>query len=244
MKDRPAVKRRLVGCLLLLLPAVVHAASHPFDLSGAATKDVIFEEGGRASPFGENPAAAHAFAERGHGDGASRAEGLPRSRKLHSNDADIGEYLLAPYDGPNVIEAGSSQDAPAVNARFEVPRRKYQKIGFVVAAVDGDASFTIKLHYTDGSAESVWWEADDWYDLGPRGNLTKAAREMDRVEAATGKVEKSAHFHLYEFILDETRGLNSARALEAITIGNDPHRWPSDQSRWGGVFAVTGVEAE
>jgi hypothetical protein len=220
------------------LPAVLCAAPVTFDLSAAVTKDVVYEKGGTAAPFGRNTNAVQAFGE------AGAMDGLPADRQVKSTDADLGTYLLRPYDTPNVVELNSSSNAPDEAHVIEVPHHRYSKIGLVVSAVDGDCSFTIKLRYTEGTEDVLWFEADDWYDLGPRGNLKKVIRDRDRVNAKTGAVEDSNHFNLYEFVLDAARGLKPDKVLTSVTIGNAPNRWPGDTTRYGGVFAINGAAAD
>jgi hypothetical protein len=60
---------------------------------------------------------------------------------------------------------------------------------------------------------------------------------MDR--AREGRVDKAGHYSLFEFIIPTDPG----KTLESVMIGNDPNRWPSDQNRWAGVFAINGETA-
>jgi hypothetical protein len=229
----------VVFCVAVLgVPAALMAAPVQFDLSGAVDRDVVYETGGGALPFGQNTNAVQSFGEAGGMDG------LPTDRQVKSSDPELGTYLLRPYDGPNVVELNSASNSPDEEHVIEVPNHRYGKLGLLVTAVDGDASFTIKLTYTDGTTDTQWFEADDWYDLGPRGNLKKAVRDMDRVNTKTGKVEDSNHFNVYEFIMDGTRGLNTDRVLTSVTIGNVPNRWPADTAHYGGVFAINGAPAD
>ncbi len=61
---------------------------------------------------------------------------------------------------------------------------------------------------------------------------------MDRVNVYTGLIDDQDHFNLYEFVF---RNVDSNRVLEAVTIGNDPNRWPGSAERWGGLFAMNGL---
>lgn len=231
------MKAFMVMIGVLALAAGAFGEPLRFDISAACNKDVVYEGGGNgtALPFGGNPEAVHCFGEAGFMDG------LPKNRLVSSSDAELGMYLLRPYDADNVIELNSLAVAESQDYVIDVPDRAYAKIGLLVSAVDGDCSFTLKVRYEDGTVDTLWWEADDWYDLGPRGNLVKAVRDMDRVEAATGKVEDSNHFNLYEFILDEEHGLKPQGVVLSLSVGNDPNRWPNDASRYGGVFAINGA---
>ena len=207
---------------------------------------MIYEKGvqPKASPLGQNPVGTQSLVEDAYSSGTNVAVGLPTDRKIQSTSASLGTYILLPYNQKNVIEFSTATNAVPVSYTIHVPTKRYDAIGLLVLAVDGDASFTLKLEYDDGTTDENWFEADDWYDLGPRGNLRKVVRNMDRVEASSGKVEKSGHFNLYEFIFDSLRGLNTEKKLTAITISNDPNRWPDSANRWGCVFAVNGSSIE
>lgn len=219
------------------LVAAADSAVVQFDISDAAHKDVIYEGGAGTQAFGENPFGEQAFAVSGYNDGTTVANGLPVSGVLASSQPGLGSYQLLPYDGPNVVELYTHSSGPFVSHLIDVPNQRYAQIGLLVSAVEGDASFTIRLHYSDG-IETAWWEADDWFDTG--GNLRPSQNViisgMDRVNVNTGEVEDSNHFSLFEFLVTP----DADRVLTGITIGNDPNRWPDDQHRWGGLFAMNG----
>lgn len=229
-----------------LVAAAVPAEPVSFDLSAVADKDVVREAKpmAKASIFGDGATATQCFVEEGASDGKTVTRGLPRDRKAASNDPGLGAYQLLPYDKANVIELATSAESKPKRYVIDVPDGKYQKIGILAAAVDGDASFTIEFKYADGTVEMAWWETDDWYDLGPRGNLKKVVREMDRAVARTGALEKANHFNLYEYIVDAERGLSPEKVLDSIAIANTPNRWPEQERRWGAVFAVNGQKTE
>lgn len=212
-----------------------------FDLSGAVDKDLVYEGGPGTQAFGENPFATQAFAEDGYFDGATAANGLPSSRVLASTDPGLGAYELLPYNGNNAIELYSHNSGPFESHVINVPQLLYTRIGLLVSAVEGDASFTIRLNYLDGTTTD-WWEADDWFDEGGslRGSQHVVIGGMDRVNVDTGQVEDSNHFSLFEFFFSPDPG----RVLTSITIGNDPHRWPDDQNRWAAVFAMNGQSVD
>jgi len=228
--------------LAALMFAAASAVAIPvsFDLSRVANKDVVYEAGGHGSaePFGGNPNGLHCFGEDGFVDG------FPQNRYVPSSQEDLGNYVLLRYDQPNVVELCTHSSVEPQTYVIDIPDHVYSKLGLLVSSVDGDSSFTIRLQYKDGTTDFLWWEADDWYDLGPRGNLEKALRELDRVDAESGMAEDSDHFHVYEFVLDEERGLKTDKELVTIAIGTDPNRWPEDQLRFGGVFAINGAAVE
>jgi hypothetical protein len=239
------------NCLLalgvaLLAAAVAAGAPVSFDLGKEVDKDIVREAAprGRASAFGENTPAVHCFAEEGYTDSKLVAKGLPKEREVGSNEAGLGLYSLQPYDRYNVIELGTIAGDKPERHVIDVPDGKYAKIGILAASVDGDVSFTLELRYADGTIEMLWWETDDWYDMGPRGNLKKVVRDMDRVVARTGAVEKTGHFNLYEYVIDTTRGLDAEKVLDSIAIGNSPNRWPDAEKRWAAVFAINGEKTE
>ncbi len=213
------------------------AAVVQFDIGTAANKDVIYEGGAGTQPFGENQFATEAFAVNGYNDGTTTANGLPASGVLASSQPGLGNYQLLPFNGANVVELYTHNSGPFVSHLIDIPNQRYAQIGLLVSAVEGDASFTIQLHYTDGT-EVAWWEADDWFDTG--GNLRPSQQViisgMDRVNVNTGQVEDSNHFSLFEFLVTP----DADRVLTGITIGNDPNRWPDDQHRWAGLFAMNG----
>jgi len=210
--------------------------SYAFDLSAEAEKDIVCNAGdGSNQPFGDVPGDTQCFAE----SGFNGATGLPSNRMLPSNDPELGIYHLLPYSGPNVLEFATQ--SPLESHMVSVPiAGRTTKLGILAAAVQGDASFTITCHYSDGSSSTHWWETDDWYDYGARGNVIKVAQNLDRANAFDGAIEDSNHFNLYEFIFDASRGLDTNKTLTAITIGNDPNRWPTNFARYGAVFAVNG----
>jgi hypothetical protein len=236
---------KTILCFLsVLLVASTHLAggeSISFDLGPAANKDVIWETGGTASRFGENPQGHSAYVVQGYLDGKVRAKGLPADRKIKSATQDLGTYMLLPYDKKNVFELPSDAAAPVVSATIPVPPRHYRKIGLVVSAVDGNASMTIKLHYDDNTTTTHWWEADDWGTEREKLRVTQqpVINNMDRIRADTGQIETGYPFSLFEFVVSPDR----TRVLKAITISNDPNRWPGDQRRWAGVFAINGAAA-
>lgn len=236
----------LVWGVAALAAQAAAAAPVSFDLASAANKDVVCEAKlhPKAAAFGENSAGIQAFVEDGYTDMKVEARGLPRTRKIGSNEPGLGQYVLLPYDGPNVIELATQADAKPQRYEIDVPDAKYRKIGILASAVDGDASFTVEFHYADGVVEAAWWEVDDWYDMGPRGNLKKVIRDMDRAVAKTGAVEKSGHFNVYEYVVDQERGLDPEKVLDRIVVGNSPNRWPDTEKRWGAVFAINGETAE
>lgn len=229
-----------------LVGVVVWAEPVSFDLTDAVDKDVVLEAKpmAKASEFGDGMTATQCFVEDGASDGKNVARGLPRNRKAASNDAGLGDYLLQPYDKHNVIELATSAESKPERYVIDVPDGKYQKVGILAASVDGDASFTIEFRYADGSVEMAWWETDDWYDMGPRGNVKKVVRDMDRAVAKTRAIEKANHFNLYEYIVDAERGLSPEKVLDSIAIANTPNRWPDQEKRWGAVFAVNGEKIE
>ena len=61
---------------------------------------------------------------------------------------------------------------------------------------------------------------------------------MDWAISTDGAVEDVKHIQIYEFILS---AVDPNRVLDRIAIGNDPHRWPDSEDRYGAVFAVNGV---
>ena len=209
-----------------------------FDLAAAANKDIVYEMGAaaKAAKFGETKEATQAFVEQGvHG-----ADGLPNGGKV-SSVTEMGSYQLLPYSRKNVIEVGSNRDAPLCNARVDVPDGRYTALGMIVASVDKDSSFTLKLHYKDGTETVGWWEADDWYQpRNNRGNCIPAVANMDRVDASNGTLDDANHYQLYEFVFKD---VDQNRILDAITIGNDPNRYDDSVESWGAVFAVNGMKA-
>jgi hypothetical protein len=217
------------------------AAVVVFDLAAAADKDVVYEGGAGTQRFGENPFGTQAFAVEGYTDGSVAADGLPVSRQLASTQADLGNYELLAYDGPNIVELYAHQDGPIESHVVGVPNLMYTKIGLLVSAVEGDASFTIRLNYQDGTT-TAWWEADDWYEEGGalRASQLVVIGGMDRVNVQTGQVEDSNHFSLFEFLVAP----DPTRVLTSITVGNDPNRWPGDQHRWAGLFAMNGQSVD
>ncbi|MBN1269471.1 MAG: hypothetical protein JXB04_07790 [Kiritimatiellae bacterium] len=226
----------LSSILAVGLAATAHVAQ--FDLGGAVNKDVIQEASatGSTAPFGGNPVAVAAYVEDGYADGELRANGLP-SNRIVTSPSGLGEYLLRPYGGKNVIELESAQYAPAKSLTIRVPPGRYARIGMLVAAVDGDASFSIKINYADSTSDTGWWEADDWYGMGPRGNQALAVGDMDLVNVKTKKIDDANVFGLYEYVYT---GIDTNKVIHSIAIGNDPHRWPDFEQRYGGVFAING----
>lgn len=222
----------------------IWAAPIAFDLTPEADKDIIYEsaKGNKAAPFGERPEADQSYVEDGHTDGNVSAKGLPKNRKLPSTRPELGDYQLLPYHGKNVIELGTHATSPVENHKISVPKHAYKAIGILAAAVQGDASFTVKLHYADGSQTVVWWEADDWNDEGDalRKSQSPVISKMDRVRGKDGSIDKAGHYSIFEFFITP----DSGKILDAITIGNDPNRWPDDGERWAAVFAVSGVPAD
>lgn len=240
-----------IGWLVMLAgvaafsPTAGWAKSVSFDIAGEADKDVIYENSGKgqkASPFGERPEADQSFVEDGHTDGNVTAKGLPKNRNLASTHAELGEYHLLPYNGKNVIELSTRGESPKESHTIQVPKHAYKTIGLLVAAVQGDASFTIKLKYADGSENVVWWEADDWYDEDDalRTSQQVVTNKMDRVRGKDGAIDKAGHYSLFEFTVTPDAG----KVLDSITIGNDPNRWPDDGDRWAAVFAINGATAD
>lgn len=214
------------------------------DLSAAAEKDLIYEadaKGLKAEAFGELAEADQAFVEEGHSDGNVTATGLPKKGTLPSTRTELGTYQLLPYKGKNAIELATRGGTPAESHKLSVPKGHYALIGILTAAVQGDASFTVKLHYSDGSQTVIWWEADDWYDEGDavRASQQVVIGKMDRVRGKDGAIDKAGHYSLFEFLVAP----DSGRELAAITLGNDPNRWPDDADRWAAVFAVKGALA-
>jgi hypothetical protein len=206
------------------------------DLSSAVDKDVIFESVDATSAiFGEHPEARQMFVVDGHDDGKATADGLPPNRVIDSANPDLGSYILQPYSGKNAIELASDRAAPAESHLVDLPNKKYERIGMIVSAVNGDTSFTIKFTYEDGTITILWWEADDWADTGKdlRPSQRAAVSDMDRINVS-GQVEDSDHFSLFEIFLEPDAG----KVLDSVTIGNDPNRSPDDQPRWGAVFAI------
>lgn len=232
------------GMGMLLWMTVCHgawAATVTFDLSDAVDADIVYEGGPGTQTFGQNPFATQTFAADGYSDGSTTADGLPASQQLESTYSGLGSYQLLPYDGNNAIELYTHSSGPYESHEIDVPDFTYLTIGLLVSAVEGDASFTIKLNYLDGTV-TRWWEADDWYDDGGnvRPNEHVVIGEMDRVNVNTGQVEDSNHFSLFEFLLTP----DTNRVLTSITIGNDPNRWPDDQQRWAAIFAMNGEVAD
>ncbi|MBN1268503.1 MAG: hypothetical protein JXB04_02865 [Kiritimatiellae bacterium] len=220
------------------------AAAIPFDLGSCADKDVIFEAGGAgaADVFGEGAGATACFVEDGHDDGTTVANGLPANRLLASGDADLGNYVLLPYDRNNIIELSShyptaETNVPVKSYLIDVPDQRYSKIGMLVSSAEGDTSFTITFNYLDGTAVTNWYESDDWYQSSRPSNID-VITGMDRATAADGTVEDSNHFNLYEYILTN---VDTNKVLDSITVGNRPNHWPGGEWRYGGVFAVNGA---
>ena len=211
----------------------------PFDLSEVAEKDVVYEASANTmtQPFGGNPAAVACFVENGWVNGGVTCNGLPTNRTVASRDAELGSYSLLPYDKKNVIELATSTNAPAETQTIDVPHNRYSKIGLLLSAEGGEASFTIKLNYLDGSTTTDWVEADDWYQLTRSWNQSVAVGNMARVAAADGAINATNHFNVYEFIFSN---IDTTKVLRSISIGNDPNRWPGDATRYVGVFAVNG----
>ncbi|NCC50960.1 MAG: hypothetical protein EOM20_07050 [Spartobacteria bacterium] len=231
------------GFMMILVAGGAIASPVQLELGPVMDKDLVWEKRGMqgcAEAFGANPNAVHAFVEDGYIDTETQARGLPSSRFLRSPRPELGIYRMASYTGPNAIELASAEDAEPERHRIEVPKGRYALLGLLVSSVDGDSSFTIELQYADGHSDALWWEADDWYDLGPRGNLAKVIRDMDRVDISSGAIDAGNHFNLYEFVVMPDAG----KELEAIVIGSDPHRWPIETPRWAAVFAINGVLAE
>lgn len=220
-----------VGCQGVFASVVV------FDLSAAADKDIVYEGGPGTQAFGQNPFGSQTLAADGYSDGSTAADGLPVSRQLASTHAGLGSYELLPYEGNNAIELYTHSSGPIESHVIDVPDLSYLTIGLLVSAVEGDASFTFKLNYLDGT-ETGWWEADDWYETGGllRSSQHVVIDGLDRVNINTGQVEDSNHFSLYEYLIAPDAG----RVLTSITIGNDPNRWPDNTERWAGVFAMNG----
>jgi hypothetical protein len=227
-----------------LLATTAWAKPIAFEMGTAADKDIIYEsgKGSKAAPFGDKTEADQCFVEDAHADGNVTAKGLPKNRKVASAQAELGDYQLLPYNGKNVIELCARADSPAESHKISVPKHAYKMIGLLVAGVHGDVSFTIKLHYADGSEAVVWWEADDWYDEADalRASQKAVINKMDRARAKDGAIDKAAHYSLFEFTIVP----DSRKILDAITIGNDPNRWPEDADRWGAVFAISGATAD
>lgn len=229
---------------LLLAAAAVFANPVAFEMGTAADKDIVYEsaKGAKALPFGDKTDGDQTFVENNHGDGNVTAQGLPSNRKIASGHAELGSYHLLPYNGKNVIELGAHGSTPAESHRISVPKHAYKLIGILAASVHGDSSYTIKLHYADGSETVVWWEADDWFEEADqlRASQKPVITKMDRVRAKDGTIDKAGHYSLFEFIVVP----DSKKILDAITIGNDPNRWPDDAERWGAVFAISGATAD
>jgi len=211
----------------------------PFDLSDVAEKDVVYEAMANTTtlPFGGNPAAQACFVEEGWTNGDATCNGLPTNRTVASRDAELGNYTLLPYDKKNVIELATSTNAAAETQTIDVPHHRYSKIGLLVSAEGGEASFTIKLNYLDGSTATDWVEADDWYQLTRSWNQSVSVGDMARVIASNGAIDATNHFNVYEFIFSN---IDTTKVLRSISIGNDPNRWPGDQARYIGVFAMNG----
>jgi hypothetical protein len=226
---------------MLIVIALVHTAPAdqvvPFDLAAAANKDLVYEAGGRASRFGGNPAASETFVQDGYHDGVSTAIGIPLTRRVASPSG-FGEYELLPFPASNAIELATSHDTAFTNFFIDVPDGHYSGLGLLVSAVEGDVSFTVCLHYTDGTVFTGWWEADDWYQAGTRSNVVGAITNMNRVDVNTGLLDGREHFNLYEFAV---RDVESNRVLSAITIGTHPNRWSADAQHWGALFAANGL---
>jgi hypothetical protein len=228
-------KLRAVLVIVLATTLSARAGVVSFDLAPAAEKDVVSERGvgATAERAGENAEANQAFVEQGN----MQADGLPGNRSIES-PAGIGRYKLLPYDGSNAIELSSHADAAAESHAIDVPDATYSRIGLLVASVDGDSSFTIKLMYADGTESIGWFEADDWYQPQlNRGNCMPAAANMDRVNTATGELEDANHFQLYEFVFT---GVDATKVLDRLVLGNDPNRFDSARASWGLVFAING----
>jgi hypothetical protein len=225
--------------LVLLLAGGVHAEVVQINLGGAVDKQVIKAAGGGGTPqhFGGNLSAKHAYVENGYTDGITIANGLPTNH-LVASPSGLGTYQLLSYTSDNVLELATSGTEPAESHVINVTTGHYTRIGLLVAAVEGDSSFTIELHYQDGTTATDWWEADDWYQAGTRSNCVVAIGAMDRVNVFTGLIDDQDHFNLYEFVF---RNVDSNRVLDAVTIGNDPNRWPGSGERWGGLFAMNGL---
>lgn len=219
------------GCQGALAAVVV------FDLGSAADKDIVYEGGAGTQSFGGNPMGTQTFAADGYSDGNTAADGLPASRQLASTYAGLGNYELLDYAGNNAIELYTHSSGPYESHVIDVPDLNYLTIGLLVTAVEGDASFTIKLNYADGTV-TEWWEADDWYDTGGslRASQHVVIGDLDRVNVSNGQVEDSNHFSLFEFLYTPDAG----RVLTSITVGNDPNRWPDNQQRWAALFAMNG----
>jgi hypothetical protein len=206
------------------------------DLSGSVDKDIIFESAAAPSAvFGENPVAKQMLVVDKYDDGHHVANGLPPSRVVASSNPNLGSYILQPYTGPNVIELASHRSAPPESHVIDLPDKKYELIGLLVTSVDGDTSFTIKLNYVDGTAATNWWEADDWADTGKevRPGQHPVLNGMDRA-ANSGAIEDVNHYSLFEVAVSPDK----ARALDSITVGNDPNRFPDNQGRWAAIFAI------
>ena len=209
-----------------------------FDLSRVAEKDVVFEDDKRAmaSRFGENPDSLQCYVEQGRRHKGVKADGLPEDRVIQSSDEELGTYRLMPYDTLNAIELAANQAAIAESHMIDVPNHKYSKLGMLTASQGGDTSFTLILHYEDGTATTNWFESDDWHHKSRSSNIP-VLEKMDWAISTDGAVEDSNHFQIYEFIFTD---VDRSRNLDMITIGNTPHRWPDGEVRFAAVFAVNG----
>jgi hypothetical protein len=231
-----------IAMLAAGMPLAGWSETVSFDISGAVEKDVVMEKapGGKAESFGDHPEGFEAFVEEGYLDEVAAARGLPPDRKVKSTQPGLGTYRLLAYNKPNVIELSCRAEAPAEEHSIKVPAKKYKQIGLLVSSVDGDSSFTIKLRYSDGTEQVLWWEADDWYETDAmlRQSQNIAIGGMDRVRES--RIDKEGHYSLFEFLVKP----DPSKVLDSIALGNDPNRWPQDQDRWAVVFAVNGQTAE
>lgn len=230
--------KSILGMIAVVLSVVAPARGETVraDLGSAADKDVIFESAAVPSAiFGGHPEARQMFVVDGYDDGKVTADGLPPDRVIESANPNLGSYILLPYAGMNAIELASDREAPAESHVVDLPNKKYELLGMLVASVNGDTSFTILFDYEDGTVVTNWWEADDWADAGKdlRPGQRAAVSDMDRI-SVSGQVENSDHFSIFEIILQP----DATKVLDAVVIGNDPNRSPDFESRWGAVFAI------
>lgn len=229
----------LALCVEFAFAACCLGIAVQFDLSGVMEKDVIWEPGGSAVKFGENPGGTQAWVVDGYNDGDEIADGLPPGRALPSTQPGLGYYMLRPYSQNNVMEFPSHGSGGNKSHYIDVPDHAYSRIGMLVASVDGDTTFSITLQYLGGYATTNSWEADDWYDAG--GSLRASQHVviglMDRIlDVSTGEIDDADHYSMFEYLVP----VDSSRVLDSVTVANFPYRWPADQYRDGGVFAMNG----